>query len=92
MRWTVFILLLLGALFSLTALVPASAGNAGLLWPFAADSKPIVGLVGKLSGPSGHGVAPFLAGVAGVFFLATAVGLFWKTVPIDQLRFIERLC
>src|SRR5260370_331295 len=39
MRWTVFILLLLGALFSLTALVPASAGNAGLLWPFfpAAD-------------------------------------------------------
>lgn len=82
MRWLVFILLLLGALFSLTAFTPAAPGKAGLLWPFAADSRPIVGFVGGLPGQSSSVVTPFLAGVAGVFFLAAVVGLFWRTVPI----------
>ncbi len=82
MRWVVFILLLLGALFSLTAFAPAAVGKAGLLWPFAADSKPIVGFVGGLPKESGSVVTPFLAGVAGLFFLAAVVGLFWKAIPI----------
>jgi len=80
-RWVVFILLLLGALFCLTAFAPAAAGKAGLLWPFAADSKPIVDFAGGLPGQSGSVLTPFLAGVAGVFFLAAVAGLFWKTVP-----------
>src|SRR5262247_723539 len=81
MRWVVFVLLLLGALFSLTAFAPATAGKAGLLRPFAADSKPIVGFVGGLPGQASGIVTSFLAGVAGVFFLAAVAGLFWKTVP-----------
>src|SRR5262249_23149220 len=81
MRWVVFLLLLLGALFSLTAFAPATAGKAGLLRPFAADSKPIVGFVGGLPGQASGIVTSFLAGVAGVFFLAAVAGLFWKTVP-----------
>jgi len=81
-RWVVFILLLLGALYSLTAFAPAAAGKAGLLWPFAADSKPIVDFVDGLPGQSGSVVIPFLAGVAGLFFLTAVVGLFWKSAPI----------
>src|SRR5262245_29110799 len=81
MRWIVFILLLLGALFCLTAFAPASAEKAGLLWPFAADSKPIVGFVGGLPGQASSIVTTFLAGVADVFFLAAVTGLFWKAIP-----------
>ncbi len=78
MRWVVFILLLLGSLFSLTAFAPAATGNAGLLWPFAADSKPIIGVPGQFNSV----VTLFFAGVAGLFFWVSIVGLFWKTVPI----------
>jgi len=81
MRWVVFLLLLLGALYSLTAFAPATAGKAGMLWPFAADSKPIVGFVGGLPGQASSIVTTFLAGVAGVFFLAAVTGLFWKAIP-----------
>jgi len=81
MRWIVFILLLLGALFCLTAFAPAAAGKAGLLWPFAADSKPIVSFVGGLPGQASSIVTTFFAGVAGVFFLAAVTGLFWKAIP-----------
>ena len=81
MRWMIFILLLLGVLFSLSAFTPATAGNAGLLWPFAVDSKPIVGFLGELPGQSSNVATPFLAGVATLFFLAALVGLFWEAVP-----------
>jgi len=81
MRWMIFILLLLGVLFSLSTFSPATAGYAGLLWPFAVDSKPIVGFLGELPGQSSNVVTPFLAGVAGLFFLAALVGLFWEAVP-----------
>jgi protein-S-isoprenylcysteine O-methyltransferase Ste14 len=81
-RWVVFILLLLGALFSLTAFAPAAAGKAALLWPFAADSRPIISFVGGLPGQSGSVVTSFLAGVAGAVFVTAAVGLFWKAISI----------
>src|SRR6266540_397808 len=83
MRWVIFLLLLLGVLFCLTAFAPATAGKAGLLWPFAADSKLIVSFVGGLPGHSGSVVTPFLASVAGLFFLAGVVGLFWKAIPTN---------
>ena len=84
MRWVVFILLLLGTLFCLSYFAPATAGNAGLFWPFAADSKPIVDFVGGLPGQSGNVTTSFLAGVAGLFFLAAIVGLFWEAVPTNR--------
>ena len=82
MRWVVFILLLLGALFSLAAFAPAAAGQAGLLWPFAVDSQPIISFVGGLPVQSGGVVTLLLAGIAGFGFLAAAVGLFWEAVSI----------
>src|SRR4030095_14967964 len=76
MRWVVFMLLLLGILFCLSYFAPATAGKAGLFWPFAADSKPIVDCFGSVT-------TAFLAGVAGLFFLAAIVGLFWEAVPAN---------
>lgn len=83
MRWVVFILLLLGTLFCLSSFAPAPFGKAGWLWPFAADSKPIVDFVGGLPGQSGNITTSFLAGVAVLFFLAAIVGLFWEAVPTN---------
>ena len=82
MRWAVFMLLLLGALFSLTAFAPAAAGRAGWLWPFAADSRPIADWVGGLPGRPDGAVTSCLAGVAGACFLAAIAGLFWRALPI----------
>jgi protein-S-isoprenylcysteine O-methyltransferase Ste14 len=84
MRWAVFILLLLAATFSLAAFVPAAAGRAQLLWPFAADSRPIAAFVGGLPGQPGGVLTSMLAGVAVSFFLAAVVGLFWKAVPVES--------
>jgi protein-S-isoprenylcysteine O-methyltransferase Ste14 len=81
MRWVVFVLLLLGAHWSLTAFVPAPAGSAGWLWPFAADARPLVDRVGGLPGQPGGAVTAALAGIAGACFVAAVVGLFWKAVP-----------
>ena len=47
MRYLILVLLLLGAQFSLTAFAPAE-GKAWLLWPFANNSKPILGFFGGL--------------------------------------------
>jgi hypothetical protein len=80
MRYVVLVLLLLGAQFSLTVFAPAE-GKAWLLWPFSNASKPIVGLVGGLPKQGGSAVAPILGGVAGICFLAAAVGLFWPGIP-----------
>lgn len=83
MRWLIFLLLVEGFLFNLSAFDPATAGQAGWLWPFAADSKPIVSLAGGLPGQPGSVVAPFLAGAACLFFLAALVGLFWQALPTN---------
>ena len=76
MRWLVFILLLLGALFCLSYFVPATAEKAGLLWPFATDSKPIFDFVSSFS-------PAILAGIADLFFLTAIVGLFSEGIPTN---------
>jgi protein-S-isoprenylcysteine O-methyltransferase Ste14 len=81
MRWTIFVLLLLGILFGVSTFVPAAAGHAGLLWPFAADTKPIVASLHESPRQSGNVITPFLAGIACLFYLAAVVGLFWEAVP-----------
>lgn len=76
MRWLVFILLLLGTLFCLSYFFPATAEKAGLLWPFATDSKPIVDFVSSIT-------PAILAGIADLFFLTAIVGLFSEVVPTN---------
>src|SRR5262245_29298646 len=58
-----------------------AVGKPELLWPFAADSKPIVTFVGGLPGQPGGLVTALLAGVAVLLFLLALAGLFWKAVP-----------
>ncbi len=81
MRWLIFILLLLGAIFSLTAFMPATAGSAGLLWPFVVNAKPIIDFVGGPLGQSNSIVTLSLAGIACLFFLTALAGLFWEAIP-----------
>jgi hypothetical protein len=76
LRIIVFVLLLLGAQFSLTAFAPAHAGKGWILWPFAADSKAILGGLGGLPQQGGSVVTPFLAGLSGLGFLLAALALF----------------
>jgi hypothetical protein len=68
-------LCLLAAHYNLTAFTPARAGGAWLLWPWAADARPVVHGLGGLPGQLGSVVAPLLAGMAGLGFLAAAVGM-----------------
>jgi hypothetical protein len=72
----VFVLLLLGAHFSLTANVPAEAGKAWVLWPFAADSQPVVALFGTSNTPM-----QLLSVIAGVAFVAAALALMGWIIP-----------
>jgi hypothetical protein len=81
MRIVVLVLLLLGAHLSLTAFAPAEAGKAWLLWPFAADSKPVLSGFGGLPAEGGSLLTAALAGLAGLAFLAAAACLFGIAVP-----------
>lgn len=84
MRIVVTLLLLVGAHFSLTAFVPTQAGKAWIGWPFAADSRPILGGIGGLPGASGGLVTTVLAAVAGAGLLLAAISLFFGViVPAD---------
>ncbi|HKO17380.1 MAG TPA: isoprenylcysteine carboxylmethyltransferase family protein, partial [Acidobacteriaceae bacterium] len=84
MRWLIFLLLLHGALFCASALAPAAAGHAGLLWPFAVDTRPIIG--GPSLGFGAHAALPvlLLAGLALLAFLASLAGLFWRSMPASR--------
>lgn len=81
MRIVVLVLLLLGAQFAFTAFAPTAGGKAWILWPFAADSKPRLGFLGGLPRQGGSVVTPFLAGAAGLCFLAAALAPFGLIVP-----------
>ncbi len=84
LRIIVFIMLLLGAQFSATAFAPAQPGKAWILWPFAVDSKSLLGITGGVPQQSGGAITPFLAILAGLStlgFLAAAVSLFGILVP-----------
>jgi hypothetical protein len=80
MRYIVLALLLVSAHFALTPFAPGPAGTAKIYWPFAADSKPWLGFAGGLPAQSGI-ITAFLAGLAGLGFLAAALGLFWNGIP-----------
>jgi protein-S-isoprenylcysteine O-methyltransferase Ste14 len=80
MRWFVFILLVLSALFSLSALFPAPAGQAGLLWPIARDSATVLGIPAT-SLPSTSALAvDFLAAVAVISFLGAAAAFLTRSI------------
>ncbi len=83
MRIFVMVLLLLGAHFSLTVFAPAPAGKAKFYWPFAEDSKPIVGGIGGLPKQGNSVVIPLLALLAGLCLLAATLALFSVAVPKD---------
>ena len=80
----ILILLLLGAQFSLTALVPLQPGDlpppwwvgGRLLWPFAVETRTLV--------PAGdllYAVTPILGILSGVLFLAAAAALLRWLIP-----------
>jgi hypothetical protein len=80
----ILILLLLGAQFGLTALVPLLPGDAPppwwvggrLLWPFAAETRTLI--------PAGdllNAITPILGIASGVFFLMATAALLRWVVP-----------
>ncbi len=86
MRIIVLVLLLFGVQFSATAFAPASAGKGWILWPFAVDSKSLLGFVGGVPQQTGAGFTPILAVLAGLStlgFLAAAASLFRILVPAN---------
>ena len=79
MKLLVTLLLLISAHFALTANVPAPAGQAWLLWPFAANSQAVLGLTGTGIG----NLTKILSGVAGICFLAALLALFGWLIPAE---------
>ncbi|HET8655183.1 MAG TPA: isoprenylcysteine carboxylmethyltransferase family protein [Longimicrobiaceae bacterium] len=71
MRWVIFVLLALGALFGLGAVAPAAPAGLGDAW----SSGAVGGSVATI-------VRPILGAAAGLLFLAALVGLFSTTIPM----------
>jgi hypothetical protein len=57
-----------------------------VLWPFAADSRPVLVGVGGLPQQGGSVLSPLLAGIAGLSFLVAAFSLFGVIVPVAWWR------
>ncbi len=88
--WILFLLLiLLGAQFSLTALVPLQPGDAAapwwvggrLLWPFAVETRTLI--------PAGdllNTITPITAILSGLLFLLAAAALLRWLVPARWFR------
>lgn len=91
MKIALFILLLLGAHFSLTALVPLQIGDAPppwwvggrLLWPFAEETDTLL-----FSGDTLNAITPILAILAGLCFLLAAAALLRWRVPAHWFRWL----
>jgi hypothetical protein len=86
MKFVFALLLILGAHFNLTPFAPAEAGKAWVGWPFAADSKPWLSIIGGLPQQSGSMVTTILAGAAGLAFIMALMSLFGWLVPAEWLR------
>jgi hypothetical protein len=69
MNIVVAVLLALAAHFSLTSLAPAPAGKGTVIWPFAADSLPLLPVFGHPK----DGLTAILSVIAGLAFIAAAV-------------------
>lgn len=80
MRYLILALLLVSAHFALTPFAPGPAGTSKIYWPFALDSRSWLGFIGGLPAQSGL-LTAFLAGLAGLGFLISAIGLFWNITP-----------
>ena len=79
MRFLIILLLLAGALFALTATVPAPARKNWVFWPFAADSQAVFGLAGE----GIDTVTKLLSVIAGVCFVAAVLALFGLLIPAE---------
>jgi hypothetical protein len=80
MRYLIFAFLLLSAHFALTPFAPGPVGASKIYWPFALDSRPWLRFVGGLPAQSGL-LTALLAGLSGLGFLVSALGLFWNITP-----------
>jgi hypothetical protein len=87
MRYLILVLLLVSAHFALTPFAPGPAGSSKIYWPFAVDSKPWLSCVGGLPAQSGL-LTAILAGLAGLGFLVSAIGVFWNIIPPGWWPFI----
>lgn len=81
MRIVVLILLFLGAHFAGTTFVPGS--KATIIWPFGAESRPVLAGIGGLPSQSGSVASPLLAGVAVLAFIAAFASLLGLVVPAE---------
>lgn len=81
MRFVVLILLLLGAHFAGTAFVPGP--KASVIWPFGADSRPVLAGIGGLPSQSGSVVTPVLAGAAVIAFVLAFLALLGWLIPAE---------
>lgn len=77
MRWIVALLLLLGAHFALTALIPGP--KALIYWPFGAGTEPTLPLSPGLA----RTATQLLAVVGGLGFLLALLALFHIAVPAE---------
>ena len=77
LRWAVLLLLIAGAHFSLTVLLPAHAGRAWLLWPVAADTQPVA----RVFASEGRYLTFILLVMSGFAFLAASASMLGWLVP-----------
>ena len=77
MRIIVIALLLLGAHFNLTAVVPGA--KALIYWPFGTDTKPLLAVFG----PYPNSPTQLLAVLAGASFIAALLALFGWLIPAN---------
>lgn len=81
MRYLLIVLLLLGAHFSLTALVPGQ--KAWLGWPFAVNSQPALAGGGALTQPLSQTMTPLLALISSAAFLTAVLSLIGWLIPAE---------
>ncbi|MFO7635161.1 MAG: hypothetical protein R6W76_21625 [Caldilinea sp.] len=77
LSWMILLMLIVGAHFCLTVLVPAQAGRAWLLWPVATDTRPVVGLFDG----EGRAIPTVLLTMSGLCYLCAAASLLGWVVP-----------
>ena len=77
MRTIVIVLLVLGAHFNLTAVVPGP--KALIYWPFGADTKPLLAMLGAYP----NSPTQLLSMLAGASFIAALLALLGWLVPAN---------